>query len=135
MESLKTQIKRLRKRGYSYTAISKKLFCSVAVISHHLNPNPKRIKAARLRTKFRLTRLKMDYGGKCLVCGYEKCLEALEFDHLHPKTKKKGGVSSVRRNYKKALREAGKCVLLCCRCHRERHAGIIDLGDYLEPSI
>lgn len=137
MESLKTQIKRLRKRGYSYAAISKKLFCSVAVVSHHLSPNShsKRIERDSLRRRFRSTRLKMEYGGKCLVCGYNRCLSALEFDHLFPKTKRKGGVSSTRRNYKKALLEAEKCVLLCCRCHRERHEGVIDLGNYLEPSI
>lgn len=134
MGSLKTQIKRLRKRGWTYSAIARKLSCSTSVISQHLSPNPKKKEVENLRRNFRLTRLKMEYGGECLVCGYNRCLGALEFDHLRPEAKKRS-VSSVRGNYKKALQEAEKCVLLCCRCHRERHCGILDLGAYLEPSI
>lgn len=135
MGSLKPQIQRLRKKGWTYSAIARKLSCSTSVISHYLSSDlKKKNEAENLRRNFRLTRLKLEYGGECLVCGYSRCLGALEFDHLHPKTKKRS-VSSVRGNYKKALLEAQKCVLLCCRCHRERHLGILDLGAYLEPSI
>ena len=38
----------------------------------------------RKRTKIALVEYK---GGKCCVCGYNKCIEALEFHHLDPSQK------------------------------------------------
>lgn len=63
-------------------------------------------------------------GGKCLVCGYNKCESALEFHHLDPDNKIdiKDHWSFIR-----SVPELDKCVLLCCRCHRELHSGIISL--------
>lgn len=62
-------------------------------------------------------------GGKCEICGYSKCIEALEFHHLDPKQKdfsisNTGGTPS----FEKMKEEADKCQLLCANCHREEHA-------------
>ena len=62
-------------------------------------------------------------GGKCSICGYEKCPEAMEFHHPEP-TKKDFGISSkgYTRGWEKVKKELDKCVMLCANCHREVHA-------------
>lgn len=68
-------------------------------------------------------------GGCCKVCGYSKCLEALEFHHVDP-TKKDGQVSlmiSTSELTSETIAEVNKCYLLCANCHREFHAGLIVL--------
>lgn len=65
----------------------------------------------------------VDYkGGRCFVCGYKKCLRALEFHHLDPSKKD----FSISKKMAKELtvevcEELDKCVLLCSNCHREEH--------------
>ena len=66
-------------------------------------------------------------GGKCNVCGYDKCSTALEFHHIDPSTKDPSYSGMTRLPLKKAFLEIKKCVLLCANCHREVHAGYIDL--------
>ena len=61
-------------------------------------------------------------GGKCEICGYNKCFAALEFHHIDPSQKdfqisNTGSVPSFERLKK----EADKCRLLCANCHREEH--------------
>jgi hypothetical protein len=79
-------------------------------------------------TKKRLERIKqqsVDYlGGKCSVCGYGKCIKALEFHHKDPKIKEKSlnnGAINRRRSFLSNKKELDKCVLLCSNCHREAH--------------
>ena len=82
-------------------------------------------------------------GGRCQVCGYERCIEALEFHHLDP-TQKDFGIShrGYTRSWEKVKEEINKCILLCANCHREFHAGKLQLpqvtvvekpGEYREP--
>ena len=67
-------------------------------------------------------------GGKCIVCGYDKCQEALDFHHLDETTKKFGITGGIMTSNKETLlEEVKKCILLCARCHREVHVGFIDL--------
>ena len=70
----------------------------------------------------------VDYkGGECQCCGYNKCNGALEFHHIDPKTKK-FSISQYRSSDGYSLtEELDKCVLVCSNCHREIHAGYIDL--------
>jgi hypothetical protein len=63
-------------------------------------------------------------GGKCRICGYNKCSEALDFHHLDPSTKLFEISGSHSRKWSVLQTELDKCVLICCRCHREIHAGI-----------
>lgn len=73
-------------------------------------------------------------GGECSLCGYSKCVDALDLHHVDPKTKE-FGISSggLTRAWSKVVAEADKCILVCANCHREIHAGIIkvqpDLGN------
>jgi hypothetical protein len=63
-------------------------------------------------------------GGKCAICGYDKCNDALDFHHIDP-TQKEYNISSVKsKNIEALKKELDKCVLLCSNCHREVHAGV-----------
>ena len=67
-------------------------------------------------------------GGRCFICGYKECIDALEFHHLES-YKKDFGVakSGYTRRLTKVLKEVDKCVLVCSNCHREIHAGLLQL--------
>jgi len=65
-------------------------------------------------------------GGKCEVCGYNKCDSALEFHHRDP-SQKSFAISESKRSFKNLLIESKKCALLCANCHRELHAGLLKL--------
>jgi len=60
-------------------------------------------------------------GRRCKICGYSKCITALEFHH--PKSNKEGNVITLLKNEsrQKLLKEVEKCILLCANCHRELH--------------
>lgn len=62
-------------------------------------------------------------GGKCKICGYNKCLRALTFHHRNPQNKKfELNVSDMKsKNWELVLLELEKCDLLCVRCHCEIH--------------
>lgn len=64
----------------------------------------------------------VDYkGGKCEICGYNKCISALEFHHIEP-TKKDFTISnSSVLSFDKCKQEVDKCILVCANCHREIH--------------
>lgn len=68
-------------------------------------------------------------GGKCYVCGYDKCQAALEFHHLDPSKKEgyNGGAINTQRVFEKNIKELDKCILICVRCHREVHANFIEI--------
>jgi hypothetical protein len=71
----------------------------------------------------------IDYkGGKCQICGYNKCLDVLEFHHLNT-SEKDFGISQkgYTRSWIKVKIELDKCVMLCANCHREIHAGVLQL--------
>ena len=73
----------------------------------------------RLATKERAVAL---LGGRCHICGYDKCPSAFDFHHPDPRTK--DFTISNRTVWSEALeRELRKTVLLCATCHREVHAG------------
>lgn len=66
-------------------------------------------------------------GGKCSICGYDKCVQALEVHHINPEEKEfTFSDSSVYRKWDSLCEELLKCVLVCANCHREIHYGLID---------
>lgn len=68
-------------------------------------------------------------GGRCYLCGYNKCLTALEFHHLDPNEKEFTIAYKATGNSFDTLRpELDKCVLLCANCHREVHDGVAILN-------
>lgn len=66
-------------------------------------------------------------GGRCFICGYNKCKQVLEFHHV--RGKKDFGISAkgYTRSWQKVKSELDKCVLVCANCHREIHHGITQL--------
>lgn len=84
-----------------------------------------RVKARRRRIKEILV---AEAGGRCVVCGYERCLRALGFHHLDPASKEFGvAFRGATRSLARARFEAAKCVLLCANCHMEVEAGVTSL--------
>jgi hypothetical protein len=70
-----------------------------------------------------------EFGGKCKICSYDKCIRALEFHHIDPSKKSFAlAQTGVTRSYAKALEEAKKCILVCSNCHREIEAGLITVN-------
>ena len=78
--------------------------------------------ARRKKLKLLLVEYK---GNKCERCGYDKCVDALDFHHLDPLQKEFGlSHKGLTRSIDKLKAEADKCILVCANCHREIHAGI-----------
>jgi hypothetical protein len=95
------------------------------------NPKQTRCKICRVEStterRRKVKRLLVEsFGGKCIKCGYSKCIEALDFHH-RDRNEKSFALShgGFTRSFEKALAEAKKCDLLCCRCHREIEAELI----------
>lgn len=64
-------------------------------------------------------------GGKCKICGYNKCIRSLTFHHVDPATKNFEISDAKNRSWETILIELDKCVLLCNNCHGEVHDGLI----------
>jgi DNA-binding transcriptional ArsR family regulator len=65
-------------------------------------------------------------GGRCQLCGYERCIGALQFHHRDSTTKRFGvGERGLTRSLATLREEAAKCILLCANCHSEVEAGIV----------
>jgi hypothetical protein len=77
------------------------------------------VKAWRRRTRENLI---VASGGCCAECGYNRCAQALEFHHING-TEKEFSIAQRIRSLESIVAEVKKCVLLCCRCHREVHYG------------
>lgn len=62
-------------------------------------------------------------GGKCQLCGYNKCKSSLSFHHLDP-NEKDFSISSVNWSFDRIKNELDKCILVCTNCHGEIHEGL-----------
>ena len=81
------------------------------------------IRAVHARRR-KVRQMAVEYkGGKCEMCGYDRCIDALEFHHNKP-TQKDFGISNkgYTRQWKKVQEELDKCMMICANCHRELHA-------------
>lgn len=86
------------------------------------------IKAVQKRRR-KIRELAVAYkGGSCEKCGYNRCLEALEFHHKDP-SQKDFSISSkgYTRSWQRVQQELVKCVMLCANCRRESHAELAAL--------
>lgn len=69
-------------------------------------------------------------GGACRLCGYDRCIAALEFHHVVPADKRFSmSARGLARSIARAREEAEKCVLLCANCHAEVEAGMTSLAE------
>lgn len=63
-------------------------------------------------------------GGRCVLCGYDHYLGALQFHHRDPAQKQfMISRNGATRSFDEARHEADKCVLLCANCHAEVEGG------------
>lgn len=88
------------------------------------------LKAAVVARRRKLKEMLVGYkGGKCMLCGYDRCAAAFDLHHIDGSKKEFGiGLGGITRSWERVRAEADKCVLLCANCHRELHAGLISLG-------
>lgn len=63
-------------------------------------------------------------GNKCSICGYNKCIDVLEFHHENPNEKEFKLGSGNTMSWKEYKNEALKCILVCSNCHKEIHSMI-----------
>lgn len=75
-----------------------------------------------------LAKIKEAHGGKCIRCGYDKCLKALEFHHIDP-NKKDFTISNDYFKLLDAVEESKKCILICSNCHKEFHDNLWSLDE------
>lgn len=125
--TMKEQILKLRSEGKSYSEIQSITGAAISTIRYHCSPHYRECSQKR-KSKSRRTNLSMlkELGGsKCQICGYNRCMNALEFHHKDMSTKLES-VSELLRlsSIDNAKEEIKKCILLCANCHREVHAGI-----------
>lgn len=133
--NLKEPILTLRKEGKSYKQIVNILKCSIGTVAFHASAEVRRKQVVRCRESRRASAqaFKKKMGGSCVICGYSKCLTALEFHHRDPASKSFKLADAFNGSKKKAVSikkiesEAAKCVLICANCHREVHAGLTEL--------
>ena len=65
-----------------------------------------------LRRSMKLQAIKL-LEGKCSICGYNKCIDALEFHHKNPTEKEFKLSAGNTMTWKEFKEEAQKCILLC----------------------
>lgn len=86
-----------------------------------LNYN-RRLKEKNRRKKERKSQLVEFYGGKCISCGYDKSLRALNFHHRNPEEKSfRLSDSNLTKPWQVLIEESKKCDLLCANCHQSLH--------------
>jgi len=78
-----------------------------------------------VKSRGNLKKKALEYkGGKCEICGYNKCITALDFHHTDPTEKDFTISTNTNKAWDKIKKELDKCVLVCSNCHREIHSKI-----------
>lgn len=112
--------------GVGYRKIGETLGLHPSTVRYYLDPKFKQNADinANKRRKARKVVLVQSVGGKCCLCGYDKCMEALDFHHLNPQEKSFDSDRTIRDlALSKIWDEIRKCILVCNRCHKEIHHG------------
>jgi len=123
VKSIHHKASRLNLSRSIYTKLKSPRLPRQIIDKKYYEKNKKEVYARKQkRTKEFRKELKLMLGGKCSKCGYNKCLEALDFHH--DKGNKEGMISKLTKDFskQKSLKEVKKCILLCANCHRELHA-------------
>lgn len=62
-------------------------------------------------------------GGCCSICGYDKCIRAIEFHHLDPSLKTENYEKRFKNwGFERQKKELENCIIVCANCHREIHS-------------
>lgn len=107
----------------SVTIHGDRLKCKICVVDWN--------KDFRTRRKEKLVSI---FGGKCVICGYCKCIHALQFHHLDPQIKE-NNISTLYSNWQNLLDEVIKCILVCANCHAEIEYGNLKYDPIKYPQI
>jgi len=75
------------------------------------------VKAYRIRIRSKMLKC---FGGRCGICGYDRCSSALEFHHIDP-TQKEFNIKADIVRFDELKSELRKCVCVCSNCHKEIH--------------
>ena len=115
-----TLVRRCRRHGeteYALVGTAKRPRCKKCR-SEAVARRRRRVKETVIREK----------GGRCVICGYCRCIRALHLHHVDPETKLFGiAQRGLTRGIAEVREEAKKCVALCANCHMEVEDGIASL--------
>ena len=134
---VKLKIIELKKDGWSNKRIANELGCSPSTVTYHCNGayRTRHIKRKTERCRSHKAQAVALLGGKCRVCSYKRCVDCLDFHHVNGEKQDRFIRHSITKfSLARLMKELKKCVLVCCRCHREIHAGITPCPK-LEPPV
>lgn len=66
-------------------------------------------------------------GGRCVVCGYDRCADALAFHHVEGQKEFGIAFQGRIRSWPVIQAELDRCIMVCANCHAEIHAGLHDV--------
>ena len=106
------------------TSFKSRLYCyDCSGESTRTNNETRKHQKTILRRSMKKQAIKL-LDGKCILCGYDKCIDALEFHHENPNEKEFKLGSGNTMSWKDYKTEALKCILVCSNCHKEIHSKI-----------
>jgi hypothetical protein len=120
---IKNEIFELRKKGYSYRDIQKKLNCSKGTIAYHLGIGQKdKVDQRRRDGRNKIIKYIQEYKSKhsCADCGENYPYWILEFDHLNNKSFTIAKYKDHSICLEKIKKEIEKCEVVCSNCHKNR---------------
>lgn len=104
--------------------VAHELRCSMAKDTRTYSDRRQYLIQAVHKRRKKIRSMAVEYkGGKCEKCGYDRCMDALEFHHTDP-AQKDFSISSkgYTRSWNTVVEELNKCIMVCANCHREIHA-------------
>jgi hypothetical protein len=77
------------------------------------------------------------FGGKCQLCGYNKCIASLHFHHIFGDKESKPSIAIRELSWERAIKVLDTCILLCANCHNYVHYNNIKLNPktYLKLTV
>lgn len=98
-------------------------FCSRLCKNADTNKRHQSYSCQQVRGLNRKLELIAEMGGRCVRCGYDRNLAALNWHHIDPSLKSFALDLRSLSNRKTAdiRSEVGKCILVCANCHAEIH--------------
>jgi len=115
------KVKESRKKNYKKNYVKKPKKTSEEIKARRKETRRKYEKSVSEKNKKWLAELKSTL--KCVLCGFDKHPEALDFHHKNPADKKfEVGRGITRKTLKQVQEEIAKCEVVCANCHRALHA-------------
>lgn len=130
----KSSIKTAKKFGWSKYTVLKYIVTNKRKLLTDEERKQNNVKNS-LNNRRKLKEKLVDYkGGKCEICGYNKCIKAMEFHHVN-QNEKEFPLTYMNRKWDVLKKEADKCILVCSNCHREIHAGLVEIKKYFHKIV